>query len=86
MGELNIDPLKNGVDTTHYLPDLYDNFSLAILISSCALCGASINVLLTNRTRGFHNAAITETGISNHHKLIISIFRSHFERIPPKKS
>ena len=86
MGDLNIDPLKKGVDNTHYLSDLYDNFSLANLISSCALCGASINVFLTNRTRGFHNTAITETSISDHHKLIISFFRSHFERIPPKKS
>ena len=29
--------------------------------------------------------AITETGISDHHKLITSFFRLYFERIPPKK-
>ena len=85
MGDLNIDTQKNGVDTNHYLSDLYDTFSLANLISSSALSGASIDVFLTNRTRGFHNTAITKTGISDHHKLIISFFRSHFERTPPKK-
>ena len=42
-------------------------------------------MFLTNRTRSFHNAAITKTGISDHHKLITSFFRSHFERIPPKR-
>ena len=42
-------------------------------------------MFLTNRTTSFHNTAITETGISDHHKLITSFFRSHFERIPPKK-
>ena len=28
MGDLNIDSLKNGADTNHYLSDLYDTFSL----------------------------------------------------------
>ena len=84
MGDLNIDTQKNGVDTNHYLSDLYDTFSLANLISSSALSGASIDVFLTNRTRGFHNTAITKTGISDHHKLITSFFISHFERTPPK--
>ena len=90
MGDLNIDTLKNGADTNHYLSDLCDTFSLANLISSStcfkSLSGTSIDVFLTNRTRNFHNTAITETGISDHHKLITSFFRSHFERIPPKKS
>ena len=42
-------------------------------------------MFLTNRTRSFHNTAITENGISDHHKLITSFFSSHFERIPPEK-
>ena len=42
-------------------------------------------MFLTNRTRSFHNTAITETGMSDHHKLITSFFKSHFERILPKK-
>ena len=89
MGHLNIYTLKRGADTNHYLSDLYDTFSLTNLISSStcfkSLSGTSIDVFLTNRTRSFHNTAITKTGISDHHKLIISFFRSHFERTPPKK-
>ena len=42
-------------------------------------------MFLSNRTRSFHNTAITETGISDHHKSITSFFKSHFERISPKK-
>ena len=89
MGDLNVGTQKNGVDTNNYLSDLCDTFSLANLISS-NICfksssGTSIDVFLTNRTRSFRNTAITETGINDHHKLITSFFRSHFERIPPKK-
>ena len=46
--------------------------------------GTSINVLLTNRPRSFHKTDIFETGFSDHHKLILSVFRSYFIRIPPK--
>ena len=89
MGGLNIDTQKNGAETNHDLSDLCDTFSLANLIgsSTCfkSLSGTSIDVFRTNRTRSFHNTAIIEPGIGDHHKLITSFFRSHFERITPKK-
>ena len=43
-------------------------------------------MFLTNRSRSFHNMAIIEIGISDHHKLITSFFRSHFERSPRIKA
>ena len=46
--------------------------------------GTSIDVLLTNRLGSFHKTGIFETGISDHHKLILSVFSSYFTRIPPK--
>ena len=49
------------------------------------MSGTSIDVFLANRTRRFHNTAITETGISDHHKLITSFFRSHFDKFYRKK-
>ena len=89
MGDLNIDTQKNGADTNHYLSDLYDTFSLANLISSStcfkSISETSIDVFPTNRTRSFCNTAITETGVSDHHKLITSFFKLHIEQIPPKK-
>ena len=87
MGDLNLDTQKNGADTNHYLPNLYDTFSLANLISSSTYFKSetSLDVFLTNRTRSFHNTDITKTGISDHHQLITSLFRLHFEQISPKK-
>ena len=89
MGNLNIDTQKNGADTNHYLSDLYDSFSWANLISSSTCfkssSGTFIALFLTNRTRNFHNKAITETGMSDHHKSITSFFISYLERNPPKK-
>ena len=40
--------------------------------------------MLTNRPRSFHKSSIFETGISDHHKLILSFFCSYFSRIPPE--
>ena len=40
--------------------------------------------MLTNRSRSFHKTSIFETGISDHHKLILSFFRSYLMRISPK--
>ena len=44
----------------------------------------STDVLLTNKPRSFHKTDIFETDFSDHHKLILSVFRSYFIRIPPK--
>ena len=89
MEDLNIDTIKNGSETNHSLSHLCDTFSLGNLISSStcfkSLPGTSIDVFLTNRTRSFHNTAVTETGINDNHKLKTSFFQSHFQQIPPKK-
>ena len=41
-------------------------------------------VLLTKGLRSFHKTDIFETVYSDHHKLILSVFRSYFTRNPPK--
>ena len=41
-------------------------------------------VLLTNRPNCFQNTVISETGLSDFHKLVITIFRSTFIKFPPK--
>ena len=46
--------------------------------------GTSIDVMLTNRPKSFLKTGIFETGLSDHHKLILSFLRSHFIRLPPK--
>ena len=72
----------------NYLSDLCATFSLANIKNgkTCfkARKGTSIDNLLTNRPRSFHKTGIFETGFSDHHKLILSVFRSYFIRIPAK--
>ena len=76
------------MDTSCYLSDLFNSFSLKNIITGKACfkktTGTSIYILLTNRPRSFLKTGIFETGLSDHHKLILSFFRSYFSRIPPK--
>ena len=46
--------------------------------------GSSIDVMLINSPRSFHHTSLTETGLSDCHKLILSLFRAFFKRIPAK--
>ena len=41
--------------------------------------------MLTNRSRSFHKTSVIETGFSDHHNMIRSSFRTHFERVKSKK-
>ena len=40
--------------------------------------------MLTNRPRSFHHTSLIETGMSDCHKLILSLLRAFFKRIPAK--
>ena len=77
-GDLNIDKLDDSRDTF-----FLKNLSLE---KTCfkADSGTSIDVMLTNRRRSFQKTAIIETGLSDHHKLTVSFFRTHFARLSPK--
>ena len=41
------------------------------------------SVMLTNRPT-FHNTSLIETGLSDCHKMIVSVFRAFFKRLPAK--
>ena len=88
MGDLNIDTFDKTKDTACYLSDLCDTFSLKNIITgkTCfkKTTGPSIDILLTNRPRSFLKTGIFETGLNDHHKLILSFFRLYFSWIPPK--
>ena len=42
-----------------------------------------IDLILTNRYRSFQNSKVIETGLSNHHKLTITVMRAHFLKQAP---
>ena len=46
--------------------------------------GSLIDVMLTHRPRSFHHTSMIETGMSDCNKLILSLFRAFFKRIPAK--
>ena len=75
-------------DTHSHMSDLCDTFSLSNLVNgvTCAKSqnGTSIDAMLTNRARRFHNTSLIETGLSDCHKMIVSVFRAFFKRLPAK--
>ena len=68
---INFDNLRKG-DIYSHLPDLCDTFSLSNLVNGVTCVksqnGTSIDVMLTNRPRSFHNIRLIETGLSDCHK------------------
>ena len=44
---------------------------------------SSIDVMLTNKTRSFQNSLIVETGLSDFHKLTITVLKKYFKKKDP---
>ena len=42
-----------------------------------------IDIILTNRKRSFHDSQTIETGLSDHHKMIITVLKSEFKKKDP---
>ena len=68
-----------------------DIFSLKNLIkgdtcfSPIAKHPSLINIILTNRSQSFQNSVAMETGISDHHKMIVTVMKNHIVRLQPYK-
>ena len=45
---------------------------------------STFDLFLTNKTRSFQFTSVTETGLSNYHRLIATFMNSHFSRLKPK--
>ena len=44
---------------------------------------SSIDVLLTNKFRSFQNSQTIKTGISDHHKLVVTVLKSFYHKQEP---
>ena len=75
IGDLNIDLNLPNNDKKNFLSDLCDIFDLTNMVKDkiCFMSaqGTSIDVMLTNKPRSFYNTIPIETGLSDHHKLIV---------------
>ena len=75
-------------DGNSHFSDLKDTYNLSNLVKS-ATCfksskGTLLDVLLTNKPESFQKTFVCETGLSDCHKLVATIFRSTCIRLPPK--
>ena len=43
-----------------------------------------IDLILTNKPRSFHSTCVIETGLSDFHKMNVSVLKMHFRKLPPK--
>ena len=87
-GGLNINTLRPTSDSSNHLPDLNDTFSLTNLVtdSTCSKSnkGSLIDLMLTNKPKSFYKSHSFVTGLSDYHKLIVSILRTSFQKLPPR--
>ena len=88
LGDLNIDELKTGSDSSNHLSDVKDVFNLRNLVKkpTCFKLqdGTLIDLMLANRPRSFLKSQNFEIGLSDCHKLVVSILRASFKTLPRK--
>ena len=87
-GDLNIDELKTGSDSSNHLCDATGVFNLTNLVkkSTCfkSQDGTVIDLMLANRPRSFLKSQNFEIGLSDYHKLVVSILRASLKTLPGK--
>lgn len=82
FGDFNEEPSNRN------MLNFLESFSLKSLINepTCfkSKDGRCIDLILTNRPLSFKKSGSLETGISDYHHLIFSMFKSNFKKAPPK--
>ena len=91
MGDINVDMSDRNNTHTNYdhVQELSDVFNLTNLIkqTTCFTPTAThpslIDIILTNRPRSFQSSVAIETGLSDHHKMVLTVLKCHFVRLQP---
>ena len=87
-GELNIDELKTGSDSSNHLSNVKDVFNLTNLFKKPTCFKLQdetlIDLMLTNRPISFLKSQNFEMRLNDYHKLIVNIQRASFKN-PPRK-
>ena len=80
--------MRPTLDSSKHLSDQNDIFSLTNLVtdSSCFRSNKDslIDLMLTDKLKSFYKSHSFVTGLSDCHKLIVSILRTSFQKCPPK--
>ena len=85
IGDINVDMSDRNTTGADYadVSEFCDIFSLKNLIkddtcfSPIAKHSSLIDIILTNRSHSFQNSVAMEIGISDHHKMIVTVMKSH---------
>ena len=89
MGDFNIDinSLGNGCQLLDEFCDLF-YFSYLVKTPACFTSShkSTIDLIMTNKPKVFQKTRVTETGISDYHKLVSTFFKSHYSRLKTKVS
>ena len=82
MGDFNLE--SGNTILTNFLDS--NNLTNLIKTNTCFKGkGSSIDLVLTNRKYSFKNTSSYETGLSDHHHMIYTMFKSSFVNIEPKQ-
>ena len=85
MGNISVNTQDHQSQGINKLFEFCDVFALQNLIksSTCETKTSStlIDVILTNQVRSFRHNKTVETGISDFHKLVMTSFRSTYQRV-----
>ena len=88
MGDFNIDISKDDTIGHDKLNVFCDTLNLANIVKSetCYTNNhkSTTDLFLTNKPRSFQFTSVTETGLSDYHRLIKTFTKSHFSRLKPK--
>ena len=84
MGDFNADLSNNFVDS------FCGSYTLKILIKKLTCFKnpdhpTSIDLIFTNSQKSFQNSSIIETGLSEFHKLTVTVLKSYFKKRNPKE-
>ena len=87
MGDFNIYIKCKGVGSNN-LSDFCDLFHLTNIVKSDTCFTKThtslIHLILTNKPSSLNKTLVTETGLSDYHKMITPFFKLYFFRLRPK--
>ena len=88
IGDININSMDKSSPKLKHLNDFCDSHDLSNLMKEQPTCfqsetPSSIDVILTNKTRSFMHTKSVVNGLSDHHSLVMTMFRAQIARLKP---
>ena len=82
LGDFNSEPSESCMSEFCHLYNLQNLINEPTCFKN-PLNPSLIDLILTNRARSFQNSEIIETGLSDHHKMIVTVLKTFFQKQDP---